>query len=336
MSVRVGSSPDALASHRSEHQRGALDSDTWGQALSTSLFDCEVEISRPESFAATVTSRSFAGIEFTEVVCSDEHAAYRNRARVNSTDHSSYLAVLQVSGEFRVTQGGRTGILEPGQLCFIDSGQPVTVEASDNFRGVGVKFPNQLLNYPRENLANLTARTVRADQGVASAVCSMLLTLNNKIDTIEPSNQYKMVRGVLDLVEAMLSSVDPLLHASCHPRDGGIAQIKDYIDAHLSDADLNPKEVAAAHYISVRQLHYLFQATDVSMSTWVRERRLENCKADLADPRLKHLSISAIARKWGFPSSSHFGHLFKLDTGLSPRDFRDTHTPAYRTRSRSR
>lgn len=304
--------------------RKVTDPMLWGKTISTSLLDCEVEVAQPEAFHLEVKSRPFADLEFVDV-SSGKHAAYRDRGRAIATERPCYLMVLQVAGEYRVDQDGRTAVLGPGEICFIDSRRPVTIETSDHYRGIGVKFPERTLDYPRENLANLTAQALRTDNGVTSAVCSLLLTLNHTIDTIEPSSQYKMLRGVLNLVEAMLSAIDPLSHIPDSAREVGIGQLKDYLEAHL-DADLSPNEVAAAHFISVRQLHYRFQEAGTSMSTWVRTRRLERCQTDLADPRLKHLSISAIARRWGFHSSSHFGQVFKSATGLSPREFRTIHT----------
>lgn len=296
----------------------------WEAAISSSLFVCDVDFEEVAAGALSVTTQTFADIEFIEVV-SGPHVSRRDGRLVNSADKSEFLMVLQLQGQFRVTQDGRTAVLDPGDLCFIESSHPVEVHTSGNYRGIGVKFPLRLLGYPRENLSRLTARAVRADQGVAATVSAILLTLNTTIGSIDASSQYKMIGAVVELVEAMLASIDP---QSQQPDVGGevrMEQVKDYIEAHLGDQDLAPGRVAAALYISVRQLHYLFRETGTSMSTWVRERRLSRCQADLADPTLKHLPISAIASKWGFNSSSHFGQVFKASARMTPRQFRDHH-----------
>ncbi|OBF29691.1 hypothetical protein A5727_23790 [Mycobacterium sp. ACS4331] len=290
-------------------------------ALSTSVLSCQVEIPKPGSFQGAVKSRSFADLEFVDVAAG-RHAAYRDRGMVQPDDEPYFLAALQVSGEFRVSQDGRTAVLRPGRFCFFDSCRPVAIEADDDYRGVCVKIPYRVLDYPRKNLASLTATAVDADRGVPAAVWPMLITLKDRVDTIGCSGQYKLAHGVVNLVESMLSSVDPSIEPAYAPRSVTIEQIKGFIEERLADDELSPKMVAEAHFISVRQLHYLFESTGMTMSAWVRDRRLERCQADLVDPKLSHLPISAIARKWGFLAASHFTQVFKGATGMTPRQFR--------------
>ena len=301
-----------------------VDPERWRAALSTTVLDCQVEIAQPGSFQGTVTTRSFADLEFVEVAAR-RHAAYRDRGMVPADEEPYFLAALQVSGEFRVSQDGRTAALRPGRFCFFDSCRPMETEASDDYRGICVKVPYRVLDYPRKNLAYLTAIEVDADRGIPSAVWPMLIALNDRVDTLGSSGQYKLAHGVINLVESMLSAVDPVIEQAYAPRAVTIEQVKQYIETGLEDEDLSPKLVADAHFISVRQLHYLFEATGVTMSTWVRNRRLERCQIDLADSRLTHLPISVIARRWGFLTPSHFTQIFKAATGLTPREFRLLH-----------
>ncbi|WP_189145366.1 hypothetical protein [Streptomyces lacrimifluminis] len=41
---------------------------------------------------------------------------------------------------------------------------------------------------------------------------------------------------------------------------------------------------AACHHISVRYLHRLFPPQGITVSAWIRQRRPERCRRDLADP----------------------------------------------------
>ncbi|WP_372497271.1 helix-turn-helix domain-containing protein [Streptomyces muensis] len=54
----------------------------------------------------------------------------------------------------------------------------------------------------------------------------------------------------------------------------------------------------------------------------VRERRLEQCRRDLADPHLAARPIHAITAQWGFTSPAHSSQAFRSAYGLSPRQFR--------------
>ena len=69
------------------------------------------------------------------------------------------------------------------------------------------------------------------------------------------------------------------------PRAGArLRGVQAWLDAHLADPSLTPGRIAGANFISVRSLHRLFEAEGVTVSAWVRDRRLEACRRDLTDP----------------------------------------------------
>jgi AraC-like DNA-binding protein len=80
--------------------------------------------------------------------------------------------------------------------------------------------------------------------------------------------------------------------------------------------------IAAAHQISTRYLHKIFHDQGLTVAGWIRQRRLERCHRDLADPVLRSHPIHAIATRWGFSDSAHFSRLFRAAYGTSPRDYR--------------
>jgi AraC-like DNA-binding protein len=55
---------------------------------------------------------------------------------------------------------------------------------------------------------------------------------------------------------------------------------------------------------------------------WIRQRRLERCRTDLADPLLRTMPVSAIAARRGLPDPAHFSRLFRGAYGQPPADYR--------------
>ncbi|MEU8539780.1 helix-turn-helix domain-containing protein [Streptomyces sp. NPDC048717] len=98
------------------------------------------------------------------------------------------------------------------------------------------------------------------------------------------------------------------------------ARIHAYIDRHLPDAGLTPRTIARAHHISLRYLHKLFEGEDATVSRWIQRRRLERSRRDLA--RYPHVTIAAVAHRWGFASAAHFSRVFRTAYGMSPRQWR--------------
>ncbi|WP_406117948.1 helix-turn-helix transcriptional regulator [Streptomyces sp. NBC_00989] len=102
-----------------------------------------------------------------------------------------------------------------------------------------------------------------------------------------------------------------------------MAQIHAFVQDHLGKADLTPDTIAAAHHTSLRYLHKLFQQEEGhTVACWIRSRRLEACRRDLADPRLAARPIHTIAARRGFSSPAHFSQAFRAAYGTAPREFR--------------
>lgn len=87
--------------------------------------------------------------------------------------------------------------------------------------------------------------------------------------------------------------------------------------------------IAAAHHISVRYLHRLFEAEDKTVASWIRGRRLERSRLDLLDPALAGRPVSAIGARWGFTSAIHFSRAFRAVYGLPPGEYRMTNTGGF-------
>jgi AraC-like DNA-binding protein len=113
------------------------------------------------------------------------------------------------------------------------------------------------------------------------------------------------------------------------PQHALTAQIQASIRENLGDPRLTPPAIAADHHISLRYLHKLFERDGHTVAGWIRERRLEQCRRDLADPRLAARSIHAIATRWGFTSPAHFSRAFRGAYGFSPRQFRRQSTTVH-------
>ncbi|MGV9378779.1 helix-turn-helix domain-containing protein [Nonomuraea sp. NPDC003707] len=60
-----------------------------------------------------------------------------------------------------------------------------------------------------------------------------------------------------------------------------------------------------------------------SVAGWIRERRPEQCRRDLADPQPATHPINAIAARWGLTNAAHFSQAFRNAYGLPLRQFRE-------------
>ncbi|MFD0359165.1 helix-turn-helix transcriptional regulator [Streptomyces sp. NPDC127110] len=99
-----------------------------------------------------------------------------------------------------------------------------------------------------------------------------------------------------------------------------LARIDAFVDHNLGDPV--PAAVAARHGISLRRLQLLFRDRGESPAARIRQRRLERCRAELADPGLLGRPVHEVAGRWGFANPSVFSRAFRDAYGVSPTEYR--------------
>ncbi|MFF9019764.1 helix-turn-helix domain-containing protein [Streptomyces eurythermus] len=68
----------------------------------------------------------------------------------------------------------------------------------------------------------------------------------------------------------------------------------------------------------------LFRQQGETVAASIRRRRLERCRADLTDPRVRQRPISAAAARWGFLRPADFSRAFRAAYGVTPGELRQT------------
>lgn len=295
---------------------------SWRSAVARDVMRFEFDCDRPRAFAGAIRQRTLAGVDFIDMA-SGRHAAYRNRAVMTDADTGYLLMTLQLSGTIRISQDDRTAVLSPGTFAVYDSSRPAALVAGDDYRSTCVRFAKDRLGPSvRERITGITATTFDYAPGLPATVWDTLLSVNRNLDALG-AHGPSAVRSAMDLVGLLLRSAGGV--AVVAPADP-LEQVKDFIDGNLGDHDLSPARIAAAHHISARHLHGLFDRTGTTVARWIRTRRIEECRRDLADPSMADIPASRIGARWGFVNPAHFGHVFKQETGLTPATFRQATT----------
>ncbi len=251
----------------------------------------------------------------------------RTSRLIGQADPGVFKLGCTVHGRGMVAQDGRCAEFGPGDLVLSDTSRPYVAEFAPDIPGGQVlvlRFPRCLLPFPDRDLRRLTAVRLRGDRGIGALASQFLLHMARHMHALGPPDAARLSTVTLDVLTAALGAV--LDAESAVPSHTGrralTVQIFAFIRQNLGDPKLTPDVIAAAHHISLRYLHKLFQEEGHTVAGWVRERRLERCRRDLADPRLADRPINAIAARWGFSSAAHFSQAFRGAYGLSPRQFR--------------
>ncbi len=261
-------------------------------------------------------------------VAAEAHLASRTRRMIALRDAGYYKVGLLTHGSCKLSQEGRDALLQPGDLAIYDCRRPYTMVFDEPHEMSFLMFPCDRLRLPSAAVEEVLVTPVPSTQSTGSLVAPFLRRLVANLEQPgEPVNS-RLADNVLDLLATLFSErtgVTPADPAAL--RRSLLLSVHSWIDAHLADPDLDPDTIARANHISVRYLHKLFQEQGTSVGSWVRGRRLANCRRDLADPALAQRGVHAIARSWGFDDAAHFSKIFKASYGQPPGAYRVMCTP---------
>lgn len=285
--------------------------ESWHDALAETHLRFDVAVPQPAraTFNAELTRRRFG--ELALVDCAVDPCT-GHRGRQELAVDPGWAGVLVVgSGRERVFQAGREMLLGPGDCVVWDGDLAADFEVLEPLR-------KRTLLLPRERVLGLGGSIpaqIPAGSAHSRLLAGYLDMLSRELDHLDGPACAAAANAALELMRAVVA-----------PRMSGdlrailLPQICRWIEARLHDPRLCPRDIAAAHAISVRTLHGLFASTDESVGALIKRRRLERARAELLE--LPDVAITHVALRWGFPNAAHFSRCFRSEFDMSPRELR--------------
>jgi AraC-like DNA-binding protein len=292
--------------------------DAWRETVSNAFVPLDATSHTPAAFTGNLLSEAIGSLQVSEVTGGAVEVR-RTPDAIRRSDPGYLKLGMQIRGYCVLSQDDREAALTPGDFGMYDTGRPYQVSFERDFAQLVVMFPHEMIHLRPDAMKDMTAR------GVGGLVSKLLIGIAEQLRGIEElaANQ-QLSNGVLNLLAAALSeqlgcesNVPPETHKAAL-----MLQIKSFINARLDDPELSSAPIARAHNISARYLQKLFEGDGTTATEWIRHRRLEHCRRDLADPRNSGTPIATIAAQWGLLDSSYFSKLFKTTYGISPREYR--------------
>lgn len=295
--------------------------DFWREECGEGMFGVTGERPRPGAFkgrADLTMTGSLLRFEFDV----DNFVTTRRHQEIARLGWQDWIAVFHEKGE--VTQHvhrGREIVTRTGDLIVAD----FTLPFSNTPRGThclnDIWFLPRTLIEPHLPAGNGPLSTHFTGQTGVGAIIqayigglgATLESLNELEAAVVADNLGRLIAiGCGSLAAEQRGAVDA----------GQLAAIKQHIRRNLADPHLSPGSVAAAHLVSIRRVHLLFEPTGTSFSGYVTQLRLTACHAALLDPMNAQRSVMDVAFAWGFNSLSTFYRGFARQFGMSPRDMR--------------
>jgi len=258
------------------------------------------------------------GVEVVDAKCSAH--TLRRSARHGSSDDEPVIAVtcgLLGRGLHRQHDHERT--VQPAGIWATNLAEPYVHHVTDTWTTTA-KVPLRLLGVPHDLVDPALQRVGRSP--LAPLFSHHVTHVRELADDINDAAMASLGTATLALARALLASVssDEELAREAF-EDSLLPRVKAYVRARLADVDLDAASIAAANHVSVRQLYKVCAKADLRLEQWIIQQRLERAHEDLAVATPTPVSVSALARRWGFADASHFARRFRDFYGMSPREW---------------
>jgi len=238
-------------------------------------------------------------------------------------DAQEYLQIGVITrGVGVLEQDGRRTVLAAGDFAVYETGRPFTWNFHQHWELDVFTWPRASIGLTAAESAGATAVRMSGRHGLTGIVGDMLRGLLAAPPPLSPSGAVRVADQVGELVATLAIEHAQSSAPPDAPQRALLREVCAHIDARLADPDLDPDAIAAAHFVSTRQLHRLFAATGETVTRRIRRLRLERCRHELTDRRRGGDSVTDIARRWGFADLAGFSRAFRTAYGCSPSDYR--------------
>ncbi|MFI9612135.1 helix-turn-helix domain-containing protein [Streptomyces sp. NPDC052023] len=305
----------------------------WREAVSRAFVPLDVEALEEDPLPGRIVSDRLGAMRVVQVQAGPQ--IVRRGKRLIAQDGKEVLILtLQRGGTAVKEQDGRECLIGPGEFSLSDSSRPLRKTVQGEARFVSFQFPRRELRVRDGDLRTMTATAFSGREGSAAVVASCFASMARGAASFDDCVGRRIAVTAIDLLALLIDERCGRLAPQAPEAAAAITvRVKDHILRNLSDPDLSPPAIAAAHHISVRYLHKLFQFEGTTVGGWIRTQRLERCRRDLLRSPALGLGVAAVARRWGFVSASHFSRAFRTAYGVTPREWQ-AHGPAGETARR--
>lgn len=299
----------------------------WRALISNTFVPLEAESLGSGPFAGQLSGRQLHDVGIMRLDAGAQTVS-RSPELIARGGIGHYKLSLQLSGHGVLLQDGREALLQPGDVAIYDTQRPYSLTFEENFECLVLMFPQHLLGLSADDVSELTAVRMGKGNRLAESVAPFVASIAAQLPELKSPIGHRLALNIVDLLSTMLADEiysRPEQNTDNHARL--LRRVQHHIEANLADPALNPDAIARAHHMATRTLQKIFSGSGLTVAGWIRERRLEQCRRDLADPLCDHVPVGEIGARWGLPDGAHFSRVFRASYGLSPSQYRRNPAP---------
>ncbi|MBM2714874.1 helix-turn-helix domain-containing protein [Mesorhizobium caraganae] len=247
----------------------------------------------------------------------------RSRAMTKGTD--DYIFFMCLEGAATFSHLGRETSIEAGQAILLPSCDPHVIERAMSHH-LFITIPKAALGPMAANADAALMTPISCVGEKFSLLASYVRLLMQEPDLAASELCWLAANHIQDLVAVVIGATQDATEVATGRgiRAARLRAIKADIESNLASGDVGSEVLAGRHRVSSRYVRKLFEGEGTSLSQFVLGRRLALVCRKLADPRLVHRTIGAIAFDAGFGDLSTFNHAFRRHFGMTPSEARQS------------
>lgn len=285
----------------------------WSDALTNLCGHFDVDPLEASSFEGRINYTTVSRLKLCQIEASQHRIAHTiSRARLS--EHPFVKILFQTHGISYFEQNGRQIQVMPGDCLAYDVSCPHTIVSPSLTRHEVVIVPKELLQERGFRLAKMTACKLSARTGTGRIAYDFVHAAFGEATKLSPYNALGVADSLIDLLLLPLREAD-MMFDRVGP-EAMYIRAQAFIREHLRDPDLCIDQISAALGCTKRYLHMLFSDRGMTVSDYIWQARLQNCRQELETQPGK--TITDVAFSWGFSSSSHFSRVFRKYFGVVP------------------
>jgi len=292
----------------------------WRDAICDVYVHVDVHAEDQSNYDGFIREAQFGAVTVTDILLSHQQIS-RRRSHLAKLDKDCYYVQFIQTGNINVLQSGSTLSTNAGTGALFCASEPYDLQCLGKIRSYYLEMPREVFasRFAKDRIpVSATLSTGRGLGRIAVEFCSMLASQGASLDGSVRARLGEELMDVLALAFDSAQDDEPLSDHSL--QKARLRSVKAWLEDHLCDPALTVEAIAKGNAISLRYLHSLFTLEGTSVSNWVWNRRLERSYDMLLNSNHDAYSLTEIAYRVGFSSSSHFSTAFRRKFGVRPSD----------------
>jgi AraC-like DNA-binding protein len=293
----------------------------WQEAICDVYLKVDVASARRDDYEGFIREARLGNVVVTDTLLSQQQITRQNRHIAQLDKDCFYIQLIQ-QGHISVEQSGRSLLSNSASAAVFCATERYTLQCQGKVRAYYVEVPRDAFEQRFSSGRAPVIASIGANFGMGRIATEFCSNVAANAESLDEAMRAKIGEELIDVL-ALALECGPERHTlgESAARHARLLSIKAWIEEHLSDPALTLEKVARSNQISVRQLHYLFELCDMTPSDWIWRRRLDRSYEQLARDQTG-MSVTEIAFRNGFSSSSHFSTLFRRNFGIRPTEAR--------------